>query len=208
MGDPASWMITGTYLEACNCEAICPCRRIGGEAGGRSTYGICLGALSWAVERGRAGDLDLSGLGAVMVCRYDDDEPGSPWTFFLYVDERGDAREREALVAILTGRLGGTVVRHFPWAWKESNPLGWRAARIEIDHTPGRGWFRAGSQVEVRIRGPVEGQAPVACVIPGYDRSGTEDYADLLRVEEAPLSFELTGRCAYESTFEYSSGDG
>jgi hypothetical protein len=208
MTDPADWRIAGTYLEACNCEAICPCRRIGGAPGGRSTYGVCVGALSWAVQDGRAGDVDLSGLGAVMVTRYDDDEPGSPWTFFLYVDERGDERQREALVAILTGVRGGTVLRHFPWAWKESNPLGWRAARIEIDHTPGRGWFRAGGRVEVRIRGPVPDQAPVACVIPGYDRGGTEDIADLLWVEEGPLSFELSGRCAYESTFEYSSDGG
>ena len=83
--------------------------------------------------------LDLSGLGAVMACRYDDDEPGSPWTFFLYVDERGDDDQREALVEILTGRRGGSPLEHFPWAWKESRFLGWRPVRIEIDHTPGGG---------------------------------------------------------------------
>ena len=60
----------------------------------------------------------------------------------------------------------------------------------------------------MRVRGPVEDQAPVTCVIPGHHRSGTELHADLLRVEEDPLSFELSGRCAYESTFEYSSADG
>jgi hypothetical protein len=208
MGGSAGWSIAGSYLEACNCEAICPCRRIGGAAGGRSTYGVCMGALSWAVREGRAGDLDLSGLGAVLVCRYDDDEPGSPWTFFLYVDERGSAPQREALADILTGRRGGDALKHFPWDWKASRPLGWRAARIEIDHAPGRGWFRAAGDVEVRIRGPVEDQAPVTCVIPGHHRSGVEDYAELLRVETGPLSFTLSGRCAYESTFEYASDDG
>ena len=34
------WSIAGSYLEACNCEAICPCRRIGGVSGGRSTFGV------------------------------------------------------------------------------------------------------------------------------------------------------------------------
>ena len=33
-----NWQISGTYLEACNCDAICPCRRIDGRQGGRSTY--------------------------------------------------------------------------------------------------------------------------------------------------------------------------
>jgi hypothetical protein len=201
------WAISGTYLEACNCEVICPCRRVGGRAGGRSTYGTCQGALSWAVLDGRAGDVDLSGLGAVLVLSYDDDEPGSPWTYFLYVDERGSERQREALAAILTGELGGTAKRQFPWAFKESRPLGWRAAPIEIQHTPRRGWFRAGEQVTLRVGDPVADQEPVTCVIPGHHRSGVELHADLLRVEEGPLSFEVTGRCAYRSTFSYSFGD-
>jgi hypothetical protein len=201
------WAISGTYLEACNCEVICPCRRVGGRAGGRSTYGTCQGALSWAVLDGRAGDVDLSGLGAVLVLSYDDDEPGSPWTYFLYVDERGSERQREALAAILTGELGGTAKRQFPWAFKESRPLGWRVAPIEIQHTPRRGWFRAGEQVTLRVGDPVADQEPVTCVIPGHHRSGVELHADLLRVEEGPLSFEVTGRCAYRSTFSYSFGD-
>jgi hypothetical protein len=205
--DLLPWAIAGTYLEACNCEAICPCRRIGGRAGGRSTHGICMGALSWAISNGRAGDLDLSNLGAVLVCRYDDDEPGSPWSFFLYVDERGSPRQRDALALILRGELGGTPREQFPWVWKESHSLGWAAAPIEIDHTPSRGWFRAGEQVTVRMREPVPDQEQVTCVISGHHRSGSELYADLLRVAHGPLSFELKGKCGYQSTFEYSSGE-
>jgi hypothetical protein len=52
LGSYLPWRISGTYLEACNCEAICPCRRIGGRQGGRSTTGICLGSLSWQIEEG------------------------------------------------------------------------------------------------------------------------------------------------------------
>src|SRR3954449_11466150 len=131
------WRISGTYLESCNCEAICPCRTIGGRKGGRSTYGICMGTLSWAIVEGSAGDVDLAGLGAALAIRYNDDEPGSPWSFFVYVDERGGAntgggrgppwsffvyveerggaRQREALEAIFCGRLGGTPEEQFPW---------------------------------------------------------------------------------------------
>lgn len=76
--DTVPWWISGSYLEACNCQAICPCRRIGGNPGGRSTYVECLGALSWLVEEGRAGDVDLAQMKAVLALRYHDDEPGSP----------------------------------------------------------------------------------------------------------------------------------
>ena len=198
------WRLRGTYLEACNCEAICPCRRIGGRQGGRSTYGICEGALSWAIEEGHADGVDLAGLGVVLALRYSDDEPGSPWTFFVYVDARGDDAQREALAAIFTGELGGTTVEHFPWVWKESDLLGWRAAPIEVEHAR-RGRFSAGRSVTLRVGDPVAEQEPVTCVIPGHEHDGEELHAELLSVSEGPLSFELTDRCAYLSTFDYSS---
>jgi len=199
------WHISGTYLEACNCEAICPCRRIGGRQGGRSTYGVCLGSLSWQIEEGDAGGIELAGMRAVLANRYDDDEEDSPWSYVLYVDERADERQREVLEAIFTGQLGGTPELQFPWVWKPSMLLAVRHVAIDIDHTPGRGWFRAGGQVSVRVREPVQRQEPVTCVIPGYDRSGREVVADLLSVEDGPLEFEITLKCGYEATFDYSS---
>ena len=199
------WRVSGTYLEACNCEAICPCRTIAGRRGGRSTYGVCLGSLSWQIEEGRAGEVALGGMRAVLANRYDDDESGSPWTFVLYIDERGDERQREALESIFLGRVGGTPELQFPWVWKPSALLGVRHVAIGVDHTPGRGWFRTGGQVSVRIREPVAELETVTCVIPGHDRSGREVVADLLRVEDGPLQFELSGKCGYEATFDYSS---
>ena len=198
------WRISGTYLEACNCEAICPCRRIGGRTGGRSTFGVCLGSLSWQIEAGYAGSVYLAGMRAVLASRYDDDEAGSPWSIFLYVDERGDERQQQALEDIFLGRLGGTPEQQFPWVWKPSNLLGVRPVGIEIDHTPGRGWFRAGKQVSVSVRGPVPDQETVTCVIPGHDRSGEELVADELHVADGPLTFEYSGVCGYGSTFDYS----
>jgi len=149
--------------------------------------------------------VDLAGLRAVLANSYDDDEPGSPWSFVLYLDERADERQREALEGIFAGRLGGTPEVQFPWVWKPSTLLAVRPVAIEIDHTPGRGWFRAGSQVSVRVREPVADQEPVTCVIPGHHRSGREIVADLLRVEDGPLEFELSGKCGYEATFDYAS---
>jgi hypothetical protein len=200
-----SWSISGTYLEACNCAAICPCRRIGGRTGGRSTYGVCEGALSWAIARGHADDVDLAGLAAVLACRYDDDEPGSPWDFVLYLDERADEPQRAALAAIFTGAWRGTALVHFPWAFKPSRRLHVRAVPIAVEHRARRSWFRAGQDVEVRVGDPVAEQEPVTCVIPGHHRAGTEHHSEQLRVSDGPLAFELSGRCAYQSTFEYAS---
>jgi hypothetical protein len=203
----SDWELRGTYLEACNCDPICPCRRIGGRAGGRSTHGLCEGTLSWRIESGHSYDVELAELGVVLAMRYSDDEPGSPWSFHLYLDELADTQQREALGAIFTGRLGGTASRQFPWVFKPSTLLGVHAARIEVDHTPGRGWFRAGSSVRVRVSGVVPAQEGVTCVISGHHQPGRELFAERLEVDEASLAFDWQGVCAYESTFSYSSAD-
>jgi hypothetical protein len=196
-----SWRIAGSYFESCNCEAICPCRMVGGVIGGRSTYGICFGVLSWLVERGDAEGVSLDGLGVALVLRYDDDEPGSPWTLRLHVDERGDERQREALASILLGRLGGPQILKLPWVRKPSEVIGVVASRIEL----GGGALRVGDTVRLRATRAVETDQPVACVIPGYERVGTEFYADELVVHDDPFEWELAGNCAFAATFDYRS---
>ena len=200
-----SWRVSGTYLESCNCDAICPCRRIDGKLGGRSTHGICLGALSWQIVDGHADGADLSGLAVALASRYSDDEEGSPWSWILYLDERGTPQQHTALEEIWTGRVAGEQLEHFPWAWKPSHLLGVKPAQIEVDHTPRRGWFRVKDAVSVRISGPYPGDETVTCVIPGHERSGEEVIADELRVDDEALSFEYSGVCGYSADFDYGS---
>jgi hypothetical protein len=198
------WALEGTYLEACNCDAICPCRTVGGRPGGRSTHGECLGALSWVVTSGAADDVGLDGLAVVLVLRYSDDEPGSPWDYTLHVDDRGGEAERAALEEIFLGKRGGTATGQFPWVRKPANLLRAQASEIEIDHTPGRGWFRAGRAITVRVRAPVADQEPVTCLIPGHHREGTELHVDLIEADDPPLQWQFEAVCGYESTFAYS----
>jgi hypothetical protein len=125
----------------------------------------------------------------------------------LFVDAAGSEEQRTAMADILTGRAGGTPFKQFPWVWKESHLLGVEALDNEIDHTPGRGWVRAGSRVDVRAREPVADQEPVTCVIPGHHRSGRELISETIDVAADGLVFSVNGRCAYESTSKYSSED-
>jgi hypothetical protein len=200
-----TWRVSGTYLESCNCDAICPCRRIDGKLGGRSTHGICLGALSWQIVDGHADGTDLSGLAVALASRYSDDEEGSPWTWILYLDERGTPQQHTALEDIWTGRVAGEQLEHFPWAWKPSHLLGVKPAQIEVDHTPRRGWIRVKDAVSVRISGRYPGDETVTCVIPGHERSGEEVIAEELRVDDEGLDFEYNGVCGYAADFEYGS---
>jgi hypothetical protein len=199
-----SWRIRGSYFESCNCDAICPCRRIDGARGGRSTHGVCLGVLSWLIEEGAAEGTDLSGLRAAMATRYSDDEPGSPWTWILYLEARATDEQRAALESIFSGRLGGDAESHFPWAWKRSELVAVRPVEIDVDHTQRRQWLRIRDHVSVRIRDRYDGPETVTCVIPGHERTGEELVADELVVEDGALAFDYRGVCGYGSTFDYA----
>jgi hypothetical protein len=199
-----SWRIRGSYFESCSCDAICPCRTIDSVRGGRSTRGVCMGVLSWLIEDGAADGTDVSGLPVALALRYSDDEPGSPWTWVLYLDGRATGEQRAALEGIFTGRLGGDAASHFPWVWKESKRVAVRPVRIDVDHSRRRQrlWIR--EHVSVRIRDSYHGDETVTCVIPGHDRAGEELVADELVVEDGPLAFTYRGVCGYAATFDYS----
>ncbi len=189
-----SFRIAGTYLEACNCDPICPCRRIDGVAGGRSTHGMCFGALSWHVDEGEVDGIDLAGTGAVMTYSYDDDEPGSPWTLVLHVDGP------PALGEILLGERGGEHLTTLPWVRKATASIEVRHAHIEL----GDGDVRVGDDVRLRATTPFETGSTVSCIVPGHEQPGTELVNDQVIVSDGVLDFELRGTCAFTRAFAYA----
>lgn len=189
-----SFHIAGSYLEACNCDAICPCRTIDGVAGGRSTHGICFGVLSWRIGSGEVDGIDLSGSSAVMTYSYNDDEPRSPWTLVLHVDGPDE------LAQILLGRRGGDHIRSLPWVRKPTTSVEVRPASIDFGH----GDVRVGEAIHLRATTPVESHHTVSCIVPGHDRPGTELINDEVAVHDPPFDFELRGTCAFTRTFDYS----
>lgn len=198
-----NWDVSGSYFEACNCRAICPCRVVGDKPGGRSTYGVCQFALSWHILDGRADDSRLDDLSVVMAGWYDDDQPSSPWTVSLYVDDRADDVQYAALVDIFLGRAGGGTFDNFAQAIGSVSHI--RRAHIELEHRPRRWRIRAETYVNVSATQPVEADGPVACGIPGLDRPGQEVVSDELRVDDAPLGWELYERCGFATDFSYAS---
>ena len=78
-----------------------------------------------------------------------------------------------------------------------------------------RHWLQfVGRDVNVKLAGlgrvrarivAVPDQDTVTCLIPGHHRPGRELVSDLIAVEAGALVFSVQGRCAYETTFAYSS---
>ena len=58
-----NWKVEGHYMEACTCEATCPCITLSPP-----TEGTCTAIVGWQVKRGRYGDVALDGLNVAAVC--------------------------------------------------------------------------------------------------------------------------------------------
>jgi hypothetical protein len=206
VAEPVRWRVAGSYFEACNCEAVCPCRRRGDQRGDRSTYGICDFALSWLITDGVFGGLDLSRQQVVMAGSYDDDEPDQPWRIVLYIDDQAERAQHEALSAIFLGRAGGGTLRNFASNIGEVYAV--RAATILLTHSRGHERIEAEDYVRVAALHPADVEGPVSCGIPGHDHPGTELVTGDFHVNDVALRWEVTGRCGFATQFAYASDDG
>jgi len=200
------WRVRGSYFEACNCDAICPCRSVQGAPGGPSTSGVCFGTLSWHVQEGYAADVDLSDRRVVMSLRYRDAvQPSTPWEVFLYIDEAADDAQLERLADIFLGRAGGTVSRLYGPAIGEVFAV--RRARVSIEHVAPRKRIDVVGYLHVESEGDASGNGEVQCGIPGFDHPGTELFGQELRSDDGSFQWAIVGKrnASFATDFDYSS---
>jgi len=208
-----NWRVSGSYFEVCNCDAPCPCRRLGDKPAGRSLYDTCDFALSWMIKDGYFGATALHGLRAAIAGRWDNAEPPKsgfpairpPWHVILYVDDRANPEQRQALEDIFLGHVGGTSAHNYARNIIEVYAI--KPARIELDHTPGRERLRIGELVDAATARPFVTAEPMSCGIPGHDHPGRELVASHLRVSDGALYWMLEGRCGFATDFDFRSGD-
>ncbi len=98
------WTVTGTYFEACNCDAICPCVLTGSP-----TDGHCNALIGWHIDQGNFGDIQLDGFNAALFVHSPGHMMETKWRVALYVDERANTGQQEALTKIFSGAAGGPL---------------------------------------------------------------------------------------------------
>lgn len=100
-----SWQISGRMLEVCSCKSACPCALGPAEP----DQGWCSGALTFAIDRGESGGVDLSGRSVLWLIDLPKDFANGDGTVRLYIDDAADERQHTELEAIFRGEKGGAV---------------------------------------------------------------------------------------------------
>ncbi len=96
------WKWTADYLQACNCDWGCPC-----NWNAPPKDGHCHGFGAYKIRSGRCGDVKLDGLHAAFTAKWPGQihEGGGVGT--VYIDERANPKQRQALLQIMSGQAGG-----------------------------------------------------------------------------------------------------
>jgi hypothetical protein len=103
MAEIPQWHLTGDWFDVCKCNIPCPC-----EFAQPPSSGDCEGVLAWHIREGQYGDVQLDGLSLIAVASFEGNIwAGAKATMGLFIDERADLRQREALQAIFGGQAGG-----------------------------------------------------------------------------------------------------
>src|SRR6266704_2561013 len=104
------WQIAGDYFENCNCDVVCPCLfSPNAPLTSKPTAGACEVPFSFHVDRGDYGGVTLDGLNVVLIAHTPGPMAEGNWSVAMYLDERANEQQRQALAAIFSGSAGGPL---------------------------------------------------------------------------------------------------
>ena len=209
MPEIQQWQVVGDWFDVCKCTIPCPC-----TFAQAPSEGDCEGILAWHIREGRYGDVALDGLNVVGIGWFD----GNIWTgeatvkMGIYIDDRADESQREALQVIFGGQGGGwpgefgkmidevVGVEYAPITFEIADDLAHWAAEV-----PGKASARAEALTgpttpegkRVQVHNP-----PGAEVGPG--QIATWGVATVDRVDAMGFKWDWAGRSSKHFPFDWS----
>ena len=98
------YQLEGQLLEVCTCNILCPCW-VGEDPDG----GTCDGLLTWHINKGKVGTVDVAGRTISLLCHIPGNILKGNWRVRVYVDDGATADQKDALLNVWTGKLGGPI---------------------------------------------------------------------------------------------------
>ena len=141
----ANWSLAGSYFEACNCEVACPCVFLSAPS-----HGDCTVLLAWHIEQGRFGETPVDGLNVALAIHAPGHMLQTKWDVALYLDERANEGQRQALTQVFGGQAGGEPAALAPFIGKV---LGVKAVRIDFEAKGRHRSLRIPGIAEMEIEG-------------------------------------------------------
>lgn len=197
-----TWSLSGTYFESCNCDTACPCVFLS-----EPTEGDCTVLVGWHIDEGHADEVQLGGLNVALAVHSPGHMAKVPWTVALYLDERADGKQSDALTRIYTGQEGGHPER---LAGHIGEVLGVSSVAITFVADGRRRSLRIGEVGAVEIES-IEGQQGEPVTVTGHPLAIAPGHpvevgrSTQLSYHDHGLDWELSDKNGLSSPFAYQA---
>src|SRR6202008_921473 len=102
MATETVWRLRGDVMETCSCATTCPC-----NFGSDPIPLPCEVVIGWRIADGHYGNTRLAGLNVVLYGRIPGNAFQGNWNVGVYLDQRADQQQAQALGNIFSGQAGG-----------------------------------------------------------------------------------------------------
>jgi hypothetical protein len=126
-GGPMAWNLSGSYVETCSCELMCPCNLSFSHG---ATYDFCRVTLVFNIVDGTVEDTDVSGRKVALIADTPKVMTDGNWRVGVFIDDAASEAQFDKLLEVFSGQLGGPMAGLAPLI---GEMLGVQRAAIEVE---------------------------------------------------------------------------
>jgi len=184
-----SFTVKGQYFEACSCAVSCPCIWLG-----PATEDSCDVFFAWHITEGGRDGVDLAGLNAALAVHTPKQMTDGNWKVALYLDDKADTSQAEALGAIFSGQAGGHLANLAPLIGEVA---GVKSVPITFDASDGARAVQVGDALTMRVEQVIgmDGENPAVITNP------------LLGAITQPVTQAKSVEVAYHDVWEFTTSE-
>jgi hypothetical protein len=171
------------------------------------TSGECTALLAWHIDHGQFGEINLDGFNTALAAYSPGHMLETKWKVALYVDQRANQGQRDALTQIFSGQAGGHLAGLAPLI---GEVMGVRTAAIEYQAEGKRRSMRLGDFADAEIEGlPGQdgGEVTISshpfAAVPGFPAVVAK--SKQMRFSDHGLKWEVSNKNGFFSPFAYQS---
>ncbi|GAA4723665.1 hypothetical protein GCM10025782_22110 [Pedococcus ginsenosidimutans] len=101
-----AWNLSGSYVETCSCELMCPCN-LSLDHG--ATYDFCRVTLVFNLREGQVEGTDVAGRRVALIADTPKVMTEGGWRLGVYIDDGSSDEQFDKLVKVFGGELGGPM---------------------------------------------------------------------------------------------------
>ncbi len=198
------YTLEGQLLEVCTCKVLCPC-----WIGEDPDNGTCDGTLAWKVEKGDINGVDVSGLTICVLAHIPGNILEGNWRAVVYVDDRASPEQKQALLDVWTGKLGGPIADLVQLI---GEVVAVKDVPFTVEVTDGKGKLVVGDEIYAEME-PFTGATgkattlhdTVFTTIPGSPAYVSKAPKYRAKNAELGLDIDLTGHNAVQGSFRFAT---